>query len=81
MLISSEMPVKDGYTATKEIRERESVNKFSPVKIVAVTAHAMSTDKDKCLESGMDDYLVKPIDTNELDEILQDYTLKSQNIV
>jgi CheY-like chemotaxis protein len=70
------MPLCDGYTATKLIREYEVVHKISRVTIVAVTAHAMTSDKDKCLESGMDNYLVKPINNSALDQILEAHTCK-----
>lgn len=63
------MPVMDGYETTKAIRATEgSLNVAVP--IVALTANAMKGDREKCLESGMNDYLPKPLRPNELEMIL-----------
>lgn len=57
----NQMPKMDGYEATKAIRKSEE-GTDSHIPIVALTAHAMSSDEAKCLEVGMDAYLTKPID-------------------
>lgn len=63
------MPVMDGFEATRSIRKLEqSTNLHTP--IIAVTANAMSGDKEKCIDSGMDDYLAKPINPNKLKEVI-----------
>ena len=65
VLMDVQMPVLGGLEATQRIRELELVT-GKHVPIVAMTANALSGDKDKCLASGMDDYLAKPIQLNQL---------------
>ncbi|MDH5218538.1 MAG: response regulator, partial [Gammaproteobacteria bacterium] len=61
-----QMPVLDGFSATKQVRKLEGDEKHT--LIIAMTANAMSGDKEKCLAAGMDDYLSKPINPDELVE-------------
>ena len=76
VLMDCQMPVMDGFKATERIRERErrSSGAGQPVKrqaIVALTAHAISGDRDRCLAVGMDDYLSKPFGREDLGAILK----------
>jgi len=67
VLMDLQMPEMDGYEATRRIREDA---RWGFLPIVAMTAHAMSGDRDRCLEAGMNDHLAKPIEVEDLYEAL-----------
>lgn len=74
ILMDIMMPVMDGLTATREIRKLEASRIGDPiehVKIIAITANAFEDDRNKFFESGMDFYMNKPIEIEELNRILQ----------
>lgn len=73
ILMDVEMPVMDGFETTKRIRSLEKANGMHAVPIIAMTAHAMKGDRDKCLRVGMDDYIAKPFNPHQLQEILGKY--------
>jgi len=75
VLMDVHMPVMDGIVATGVIREQErSTGEHLP--IIAMTADAMKGDRERCLESGMDDYLTKPVNPAALKEVLDRYVAK-----
>ena len=65
-----QMPGMDGYEATAEIRKKNVLSDGQPIPIVAMTAHAMTGERDRCLQAGMDAYLAKPFRLEELRSIL-----------
>lgn len=71
VLMDIQMPVLDGYEATKAIRAIADSN-ISSIPIVAMTANAFETDKDMALECGMDGFVTKPIDMNDLLDTIKD---------
>ncbi|KLU66587.1 aerobic respiration control sensor protein ArcB [Desulfosporosinus acididurans] len=73
ILMDIQMPRMSGYEVTKAIRKRESIT-ADHTPIIATTAYAMSSDKEKCLSMGMDDYISKPIDIRKLSTMIKKHT-------
>jgi two-component system sensor histidine kinase/response regulator len=72
VLMDVQMPEMDGLTATKKIRDLKS--KIRGIPIIAMTAHAIRGDRERCLEAGMDEYVSKPIDSDILFDAIENLT-------
>jgi PAS domain S-box-containing protein len=72
VFMDMQMQVMDGFEATSEIRKREKQSGVH-LPIIALTAYAMKGDRERCLDAGMDGYITKPIRSNELDDVLNQY--------
>ena len=73
ILMDVQMPEMDGLEATSAIRKREQETGARRIPIIALTAHAMSRDRDRCLAAGMDGYITKPIRPEELYRTIEDF--------
>ncbi len=70
VLMDVQMPVMDGFTATRKIREGIAGDKNKYMPIIAMTANAMTGDRQDCIDAGMSDYIAKPITPNTLAQML-----------
>jgi signal transduction histidine kinase/CheY-like chemotaxis protein/HPt (histidine-containing phosphotransfer) domain-containing protein len=75
ILMDIQMPAMDGYTATREIRENLKLD----TPIIAMTAHAMAGEREKCLSYGMNEYISKPIREAQLHKLVDQFTKKNKN--
>ncbi|MCP4745595.1 MAG: response regulator [Desulfobacteraceae bacterium] len=73
ILMDIQMPLMDGFLATSKIRIHEQTT-GGHIPIIAMTAHALKGDRSRCIEAGMDDYLAKPINPDELYDIIEKWS-------
>ncbi len=78
ILMDCQMPEMDGYEATRAIRQGKAGEGYKALPIIAMTANAMKGDKEKCLDSGMNDYLSKPINPGTLEQKLSAWLLENE---
>jgi len=78
VLMDIQMPEMDGFEATRLIRQQPQ---FEELPIIAMTAHAMSGDRDKCLAAGMSDYVTKPIDVEQLFSTLKKWIKPEETVL
>lgn len=75
ILMDISMPVLNGYQATNKIRDIERLNGAHQTPIIAITAHALEGDKERCLKAGMDGYLAKPLAMSSVKKILAQWNI------
>ncbi len=73
VLMDCQMPIMDGYTAARERRDYEAANGLQRLPIIALTANALAEDRERCIDSGMDDFVSKPFRKEDLIEVLERY--------
>jgi signal transduction histidine kinase/DNA-binding response OmpR family regulator len=78
VLMDCQMPEMDGYEATKAVRLGQALRVNQSIPIIAMTANAMSGDREKCMIAGMDDYISKPINIDSLKTVLMKWILHAQ---
>jgi PAS domain S-box-containing protein len=79
VLMDCQMPVMDGFEATRTIREKEAESKSPAMPVIALTASAMQADRERCLRAGMSDFIAKPVQPKELAEVLARWLAMSRN--
>ena len=76
IFMDCQMPVMDGYEASRRIRDSQSTVLNHDIPIVAMTANAMQSDREECLAVGMNDFISKPVDPSKLQQALENWLPK-----
>jgi len=80
VFMDCQMPIMDGYTATRQIRNSDSLVKDHSIPIIAMTANTLEADKQQCQQAGMDDFLAKPVDIKQLTLILEKWLIQVNSV-
>ena len=75
ILMDLQMPIMDGYEATIAIRNGEAGENKKSIPIIALTAHAIAGERERCLASGMNDYLTKPFELDQIRQMLHQWRI------
>ena len=78
IFMDCQMPIMDGFEATKEVREYEKKSNLIHIPIIALTANAMNGDKERCMQAGMDDYLSKPVRQKDFAGIIRKWLVNKE---
>jgi len=78
ILMDCQMPIMDGFEATRKLRQMERESGQSRLPVIALTANAMQGDREHCLSVGMDDYISKPVNGEKLREVLDRWTRRAR---
>ena len=79
ILMDCQMPIMDGYEASTKIRSNESDVLNHNVPIIAMTANAMKGDREKCLASGMNDYIAKPVNLEIIKKTIEPWIKQAES--
>ena len=80
IFMDCQMPIMDGFQAARKIREMTNQGSIPKIPVIALTANALASDREKCLESGMDDYLTKPFEIGDFLGKLNAHTSTPANV-
>ncbi|MDE1151613.1 MAG: ATP-binding protein [Micavibrio sp.] len=81
IIMDCQMPEMDGFETVENIRRLEAARGLGRIPVIAMTAHAMTGDRERCIAAGMDDYISKPVNPNKLTEVLNRWVQRKAAVV